>query len=253
MYEEMIVREYLMFVQSMDALRRKLEVLPKGSLVEHTVKNRKYLYLHYYEAKQKRIRRIHDEDAESLREELAKRKALEKQLALYKKEQGYFIRALKIAGINVEDIQQEYRNVQKARAEQQKGYQEELVRARGKRYSEQYRIPTLLGELVASKSEMMIANALARKGLNYSYEKQVYIGDTVLTPDFTIRYANRTYYWEHCGRMDDEGYVKMWDHKRFLYGQKGILEGDTLITTYETRQKPLTEQQIERVLTMYFE
>lgn len=65
------------------------------------------------------------------------------------------------------------------------------------------------GERVRSKSEVMIADALAQAGLPYRYECPLMLGTAVVHPDFTIlrREDRKELFWEHLGRMDDVGYV----------------------------------------------
>lgn len=251
-YEEMIGREYLKFIQNMEAIQREIDALPKGSIVIHRIHGREYHYLDYYEERKKRSRRLNKEEIETVQRKIDKRRALKRQLDLYKKEQSKFLKVLKVAQLNPELIQQIYESARQERREAQKRYQAELIKAQGKRYSEQYRIPTIRGDLVASKSEMMIANALARRDIKYWYEKELCIGDCTLSPDFTILYDEKTYYWEHCGLMDKAEYVASWDFKKTIYNRVGIFEGDTLITTYETKNNPLTEQRVERMITIYF-
>jgi hypothetical protein len=84
---------------------------------------------------------------------------------------------------------------------------------------------TSRGEPVRSKSEVIIANLLHAKKLNYHYEHALQIGDVIKWPDFTIEDDNAgvTYYWEHCGMLRDPGYRKRWEEKKAWYRANGIL------------------------------
>ena len=61
-----------------------------------------------------------------------------------------------------------------------------------------------------SKSEVIIANLLHARGIEYRYEEPLEIDGLTKYPDFTIEDDNtgRTYYWEHLGMLSDERYRK---------------------------------------------
>lgn len=68
------------------------------------------------------------------------------------------------------------------------------------------------GERVRSKSEVIIADMLNRKGISYRYEYPVYLKNVgQIYPDFTVLDAirRREIYWEHLGMMDDPDYAEM--------------------------------------------
>jgi len=82
------------------------------------------------------------------------------------------------------------------------------------------------GDLVRSKSELVIADKLHARGVDYAYEQPLRFGDgRVRYPDFTIADHARgvTYYWEHLGMLDDPGYRARWERKRAEYLAAGIL------------------------------
>lgn len=97
------------------------------------------------------------------------------------------------------------------------------------------------GDLVRSKSELVIADKLHARGIDYAYEQPLVLSDgRTRYPDFTIEdhAMGVTFYWEHLGMLDDHGYRARWDRKRAEYLENGIrspedgggLEG-TLIET----------------------
>jgi len=106
------------------------------------------------------------------------------------------------------------------------------------RYYEQSLIHrTLKGELVRSKSEVIIANMLYDAGIEYEYEKELNLGeDGVRIPDFTIEdvESGLCFYWEHCGMLGDAAYNKHWQEKRELYKKHGIIEGLNLIVSKDS-------------------
>lgn len=76
------------------------------------------------------------------------------------------------------------------------------------------------GDLVRSKSELVIADKLYSRGIDYAYEQPLVLSDgRIRYPDFTI--ANHasgvTYYWEHLGMLSDPGYSARWERKRAEY------------------------------------
>ena len=81
------------------------------------------------------------------------------------------------------------------------------------------------GELVRSKSELVIADKLHARGVDYAYEQALVMSDgRVRYPDFTIsdHASGNTYYWEHLGMLHDPGYRARWARKREEYLRAGI-------------------------------
>lgn len=83
---------------------------------------------------------------------------------------------------------------------------------------------TARGEMVRSKSEVIIANALAAKGIDYAYERPLTIDDVTKYPDFTIEdmESGVTLYWEHCGMLHVPSYRRRWEEKLAWYQAHGI-------------------------------
>ena len=98
-------------------------------------------------------------------------------------------------------------------------------------------------EMVRSKSEVIIADALAEKGVNYVYEKPLTIEGVTKYPDFTIEdmESGQTIFWEHCGMLHVPTYRKRWEEKLDWYQSYGIrppgggrsAEGTLIITRDE--------------------
>ncbi len=80
------------------------------------------------------------------------------------------------------------------------------------------------GQMVRSKSELLIYQRLLDKGLSPSYEKRLLVDEVEKLPDFTIENPDtgETYYWEHCGLMNDSEYVERWNEKRKWYLANGV-------------------------------
>jgi UvrD-like helicase C-terminal domain len=81
------------------------------------------------------------------------------------------------------------------------------------------------GEAVRSKSEVIIADLLFSKGLDYEYEQQLVGADgSIRYPDFTIEDSElgRTIYWEHLGLLTDPVYRERWERKLAWYQEQGV-------------------------------
>lgn len=104
------------------------------------------------------------------------------------------------------------------------------------RYAAHLIYRTSRGELVRSKSELLIAEKLHALSINYQYER--FLEGTArperLKPDFSfIDDAGNIILWEHLGRMDLVKYREGWEWKRQWYGQNGFSEGRNLFTSTE--------------------
>ncbi len=103
---------------------------------------------------------------------------------------------------------------------------------------------TKRGDLVRSKSEVIIANELLAQGIDrYEYEAPLVLqnGETRY-PDFTIMDddTGARYYWEHLGLLHNLDYAKRWEQKLAWYRNANILPHDegggdtgTLIVTQD--------------------
>ena len=114
-------------------------------------------------------------------------------------------------------------------------------------YPENLRYETEQGELVRSKSEVIIGNILYRhrRDILYKYERplMLVIDGKMKTvyPDFTIInvHTGKIVYWEHAGRMDDSHYASDFVKKMNGYATNGLIPGKDVILTFETQGNPL--------------
>lgn len=109
----------------------------------------------------------------------------------------------------------------------------EIEISKQKRYFEEKLIhKTIRGEMVRSKSEVIVANILDKMKIEYFYEEPLNINGKTYIPDFTLRYQGKTAYLEHLGMLRDKSYKKRWDEKRANYESVGISEtlGNLIIT-----------------------
>lgn len=102
------------------------------------------------------------------------------------------------------------------------------IEIEGKFFEEHLIHRTARGEMVRSKSEVIIANALASKGVDYAYERPLTIDGITKYPDFTIEdmESGRTIYWEHCGMLHVPSYRRRWEEKLEWYRTHGIVPTD---------------------------
>jgi hypothetical protein len=110
------------------------------------------------------------------------------------------------------------------------------------------------GERVRSKSELIIANLLAKAGVPYRFEYPLYLkGLGLIHPDFMVLNLRlrREFFWEHRGMMDDPGYVENAIRRENCYHLNGFYPGDRLILTSETKASPLNVRQIKEVIEHY--
>jgi hypothetical protein len=116
---------------------------------------------------------------------------------------------------------------------------------------------TSRGEAVRSKSEVIIANLLHARKIDYHYEQALELGGVVKYPDFTIEddAAGTTYYWEHCGMLEDPAYRRRWEEKQAWYREHGVLplgggagSKGTLIVTRDAPNGGLDSAQITAVI-----
>jgi hypothetical protein len=119
---------------------------------------------------------------------------------------------------------------------------------------------TLKGDMVASKSEVIIADALYNFHIPYHYDECSYI----LSPkgryyyyDFKILLPNgEFYYWEHFGMLHKSGYFQHNLEKLYRYHMNGIDFGKNLIITVDGAKQNCESKviysSIENCLMPYF-
>ncbi|MBE0702510.1 MAG: ATP-binding domain-containing protein, partial [Afipia sp.] len=115
---------------------------------------------------------------------------------------------------------------------------------------------TTRGELVRSKSEVIIANLLHGLGITYAYE-QPFTGQdgSVRYPDFTIEDAEtgRRVFLEHLGLLSEPAYRRRWLAKLDWFRSQGVLpedegEGDEGILVTTTEENGIDSAGIEQKL-----
>jgi hypothetical protein len=117
---------------------------------------------------------------------------------------------------------------------------------------------TRKGITVRSKSELIIADLLFSKQIDFQYERPLIMADeSWRSPDFTIDddTTGRTIYWEHLGMLQRPSYRRKWATKLAWYRNHGVLpheEGGgpngTLVTTEDGEDGSISSADIEALV-----
>lgn len=123
------------------------------------------------------------------------------------------------------------------------------------KYPEGLKYKTDKGDLVRSKSEVIIANKLYKRNIPYRYECELKLNSKyIIYPDFTIMHpkTGRLFYLEHFGLMDNPSYVEVFLEKIKMYSQNNLLIGRNLLLTFESSAKPFDSEYLDILLNEYF-
>ena len=238
-----------------------LKRVPAGSLKLHRNKNsvQYYHYLpsdatgstHYIRKNNKKLisslaQKSYDQEVLSLMQ--AELPVLEKLLSIYNNRSadmcyGLLHEARKQLVVPISKSDQQYRDEWNA------------IKYTGRSFSpdapEYY---TDKGERVRSKSEIIIANMLAKADILYHYEYPLFLrGYGTVYPDFTCfnMRKKKVFYLEHLGMMDDMDYVLKTMKKLTSYEANGIYPGTTLLFTHETQSNPLKQKTVQALIEEY--
>lgn len=176
----------------------------------------------------------------------------DKIIIMYNKEPYHL---LKYAHTEYSDISRRFTDLFSEVFENDEGkHKPQIVEIKGNFYDEKLIHKTARGELVRSKSEVIIANALYYNNIDYEYEPVLKLDEYIKRPDFKIVDADtgNVWYWEHCGMMSDKDYVKAWEEKERLYSKYGIIEGKNLIVTKEKNKEGLESDKIDAIIKETF-
>ncbi|MCR5417075.1 MAG: hypothetical protein K6E79_09790 [Pseudobutyrivibrio sp.] len=104
------------------------------------------------------------------------------------------------------------------------------------------------GEMVRSKSEKIIADALDKYNVPYQYEPMLELGYNTIYPDFVVLNlrTRKTIYWEHLGIVSDIEYATKNFKKIQGYEKNDYLLGRDLIITMESAEAPIDVKLVEK-------
>ena len=111
-----------------------------------------------------------------------------------------------------------------------------------------------------SKSEVLIAELLNARNIEYAYERRLTFDDgSFRYPDFTIEDDDlgRIIYWEHLGMLNDSVYAKRWQAKRKWYANHGVVEHpssgkEILVSTEDDAVGGINTQRIAQLIDELF-
>jgi len=112
-------------------------------------------------------------------------------------------------------------------------------------------------EPMRSKSEVIIADSLAEADVEYEYEQTLVIDGHTRYPDFIIEDYDTgiTYYWEHCGMLQNREYKRRWERKLAWYKEQQIIpledgggERGTLIITNDDPHGGISSKEIKELI-----
>ncbi len=114
---------------------------------------------------------------------------------------------------------------------------------------------TQYGELVRSKSEVIIANALYSYGIPFHYEERFPYPDEngrIYYPDFVIMLPDgRKLYWEHFGLLSKMAYCQHNAEKLYHYQTHGVHIGKNLIITQDDAKGSCNSAFICKIIEEY--
>lgn len=239
---------------------RSLKSAPKGTLHIHNRKNKKTQYYHKYTSDKNPVY-IKEKDY-AFAEALAQKEYDQKVICSAREELDAIEKYRKsFPNIQVEDI---FENLSDERKKMvypvmlpDDQYVEKWMDIRYSGLPFDENLPehyTSKNERVRSKSEVIIADALARAGVPYKYECPMELYNRkVIYPDFTVLNVRlrKVLYWEHFGLMNQEDYVERTIRKINDYEMSKLFPGEHLIFTYETQENPLNQKIVNLLIQRY--
>lgn len=157
--------------------------------------------------------------------------------------------------------EEEARARQQQAVEERKRAKEEREERARKRFGKygigDHKIRTVTGEMVRSRAEAIIYNALHAAGVPFVYEDTLWLKDRnggleAVSADFRIM-IEPDVVWEHSGRFGTpEGHDNI-HHKLDLYFHNGYTLGDNLIITMDDHEGSLNTQSLQQIVEMLVE
>lgn len=256
-YERMLA-EYKRLDNQIKLIQTQINHLPEGKLICSRTENR-----YKWFCSDSHTKTYIPKSDRKFAEKLAMKKYLTLRLEELEKEKTaiqFYLRHHHTADKKSEQLLTEHSEYQRLLSPYFKPISQELREWMGEPYEQNPAYPDQLlhkgctGKMLRSKSEVLIEMQLHKNRIPYRYEAKLFLKDSIVYPDFTIRHPEngKEYYWEHFGMMDNPAYAKKACEKLEKYALSGIIPSVNLITTYETKDHPLTADAIEEVVEQYF-
>jgi len=253
-----ILEEYRSVQNQIDEIEKKLKQLPEGKLLFSRSNNNVKWYVsdgHKKVYLSKKKRHIAEQLAmkkylQIRKEDFFRRKQMLENYFQYYIEDSYVTEEQLFQDENYRELLEPYLAPQD---EESTAWMNESYE-KNEKYADGLVHKTSSGIYVRSKSESMIELFLHTNQIPFRYECALHLGDLTLYPDFTIKHpkTKKIYYWEHFGIMDDPEYIRSTCWKLEQYANHGIIPSIQLITTYETKEYPLSYHEIARLGAEYF-
>ena len=114
------------------------------------------------------------------------------------------------------------------------------------KYPEKLIHRTVKGECVRSKSEVIIADILFLKGIEYHYEENLTLGKETIAPDLKVAVASQRRFrrLEHFGMLSSSKYLEECLWKLRLYFSYKFVPWDDIIFTFEAQDGGIDAQTI---------
>lgn len=256
-YERMLA-EYKRLEQQIKLIQNQINRLPEGKLICSRTENR-YKWFH----SDSHVKTYIPKSNRKFAEKLAQKKYLTLQLEELESEKRaiqFYLRHHRDTDKKSERLLIESSEYQNLLSPYFKPASQELTEWMESPYEHNPAYPEQLvhngctGTMLRSKSEVLIELQLHTNQIPYRYEAKLILKDSIMYPDFTIRHpeTGKIYYWEHFGMMDNPAYIKKTCEKIEKYALSGIIPSVNLITTYETKEHPLTSCTIKKIVEQYF-
>lgn len=255
---ETLKERYELITKTISEVEKRISCLPEGTVVSRKIKGKTYFYLDSGKANDKYL----SKDDSALIKALIQKSYLKSVLKTAKQELAALEKMIKLYP---EDLPEEQFD---KLPEERKKLATPIILGDEKNARKWMDAPytrkpfkkgapvfmTMRGERVRSKSEMIIADRLYVNGIPYRYECPLKVGKEIIHPDFSLLRMSdgKVMYHEHCGKMDDPGYVNDLVSRVNTYNQAGIIQGDRLTFTFESQDTPFDVRVIDRMIREYF-
>lgn len=256
--KNVLIARHALIAQTINELEKKLKSFPEGRL---SIKHRNNSIRYYHEGISSGCKYL-KYDNQILINKLIQKNYLENVLKAAKQESAALEKSLVLyPSVIMEDVYDNLTPERKALAKPITLSDEEFAnrwlempykRKAVKKGTKTFK--TLKGDMVRSKSEVIIADRLWANGIPYKYECPTLIGKEIIHPDFTIlRMSDRKIvYHEHCGKMDVPTYTEDMVNRVNLYAQAKIYNGDRLFFTFESSTTPLNTDFLDDFINTNF-
>ena len=253
-----IMSECSILDQKIKTLQNEIDILPKGVLLCKTSGK----YIKWYHNDGQKLSYLNKNQLP-----IAEKLALKKYLALLLKELLHEKKSLELYLSNRNEVipkaiqlLNESSNYKQLLQHYFKPFSAKVLEWINSPYEQNMKHPenlihkSISGNTVRSKSEAIIDMALYINKIPYRYECALQLDHLTFYPDFMIYHpqSGKVYYWEHFGMMDNSTYSKDVYNKLQIYNDFGYVPSINLITTFETKDTPLTSDTVEKIIKQYF-